>query len=108
MGDQLPRGLAAVGESLAAQVLDALFTDIENTAATWQRTRGSQPVPTFGTPGEVIDDTAVADLRRLIDAFQLGYRNLLEVWSRFLPPETLVELKRVTRMPPERFHLPDA
>jgi hypothetical protein len=55
----------------------------------------------------VIKDGAVADVQRLIDAFQLGYRNLLEVWGRFLPPETLVELKRITRMSPERFHLPD-
>ncbi len=93
--------------TVLSQVLDALFTDIENTAVIWQKTRGSQPIPTFGMPGEATDDSAVADLRRLIDAFQLGYRNLLEVWAKFLPPETLVELKRVTRMAPERFHLPD-
>jgi hypothetical protein len=78
--------------TVLSQVLDSLFTEIENTAAIWQRTRGSQPVPTFGNAAEVIDDSAVADVRRLIEAFQLGYKNLLEVWGRFLPPETLVEL----------------
>jgi hypothetical protein len=101
-----PRDISDLSTVLS-QVLNSLFTDIENTAASWQRTRGSQTVPTFGKPGELIDDSPVADVRRLIDAFQLGYRNLLEVWGRFLPPETLVELKRVTRKPPERFHLPD-
>jgi hypothetical protein len=101
-----PRDISDLS-SILSQVLGSLFTDMESTAATWQRTRGSQPVPTFGRPRQVIDDVAAADVRRLIDAFQLGYRNLLEVWSRFLPPETLVELKRVTRMTPERFHLQD-
>ena len=60
--------------TVLSQVLDSLFNDVENTAATWQRTRGSQPLPTFGKPDEVIDDSAVTDVRRLIDAFQLGYQ----------------------------------
>jgi glucosylglycerate synthase len=101
-----PREISDLSTVLS-QVLDSLFTEVENTAAIWQRTRGSHAVPSFGRQDQVIDDGAAADVRKLIDAFQLGYRNLFEVWARFLPPETLVELKRLTRMSPEQFHLPD-
>jgi glucosylglycerate synthase len=93
--------------TVLSHVLSALFADIENTAAIWQRTRGSQPIPSFGKTTHIIDDEAVADVRRLIEAFQLGYKNLLEVWGRFLPPDALVELKKLTRSSVEKFRLPD-
>ena len=47
------------------------------------------------------------DVRPLIESFQLGVRNLQEVWGLVLPPITLLELKRLTRLPAESFHIPD-
>jgi hypothetical protein len=43
----------------------------------------------------------------MLETFQLGFRNLQEVWALVLPPVTLLELKRLSRPSTERFHLPD-
>ena len=43
----------------------------------------------------------------MLETFQLGFRNLQEVWSLVLPPVTLLELKRLARPSTDRFHMPD-
>ncbi len=48
-----------------------------------------------------------ADTSPMLETFQLGFRNLQEVWSLVLPPVTLLELKRLARPSTERFHMPD-
>jgi len=93
--------------SLLAQVLGPIFSDVERNAAFWQKTRGSQSVPGFGEPGAVSDETGTVDVRRLIDAFQLGTQNLQEVWGVVLPPASLFELRKLARLAPERFRMPD-
>jgi hypothetical protein len=93
--------------SLLAQVLGPLFLDVEKYAAHWQRARGSQPIREFGTPMNVQHSEAAMDVRRLIESFQLGARNLLEVWGMILPPSTLVELRRLLRNGAADFRMPD-
>jgi hypothetical protein len=44
----------------------------------------------------------------MVEAFQLGQRNLQEVWSLVLPPVTLLDLKKLSRQPLETFRMPDA
>lgn len=101
-----PRNPADVS-AVISEVLGSLYAAMEENAVFWQRTRGSQPVQTFGKPQVISEGTGVVDVSNMIEAFQLGYRNLLDVWSLFLPPETLVELKRLTRVPTERFAVAD-
>jgi hypothetical protein len=92
-----------------AQVLRPLFLDIERNAACWQKVRGSQSIPMFGTVGTPPEEASVAaaDVSRMVETFRLGYRNLQDVWSAVLPPATLVELKRLTLLPPADFRMPD-
>jgi len=89
-------------------LLGSLFSEIESNAPIWQRIRGSHDVPFLGGEGakEVPHSDAI-DVRPLIESFQLGVRNLQEVWGLVLPPITLLELKRLTRLPAESFHIPD-
>lgn len=93
--------------SVLAQILAPVFVETEFHAAQWQRVRGSQPVSVFGEA--VVSDSAaeVPDIRRMIDSFELGVRNLQEIWSATLPPGTLLELAKMTRQPREHFHMPD-
>jgi glucosylglycerate synthase len=93
--------------SLLAQVLGPLFLDVEKYAAHWQRARGSEPIREFGTPLYVEAPEGAIDVSRLIDSFQLGARNLQEVWSMILPPSTLVELRRLARNGAAQFRMPD-
>ncbi len=92
-----------------ARVLGPLFLDIERNAACWQKVRGSQSIPMFGTIGAPPDEASVgaADVSRMVETFRLGYRNLQDVWSAVLPPATLVELKRLTTLAPADLRMPD-
>jgi glucosylglycerate synthase len=84
-----------------------LFAEMNNNASLWQRVRGSQVVASAGVPAVPPADTPAADTKPMLETFQLAFRNLQEVWSLVLPPVTLLELKRLSRLSPEKFHLPD-
>ncbi|MGH9728910.1 MAG: hypothetical protein ACRD33_05050 [Candidatus Acidiferrales bacterium] len=93
--------------SLMAQVLEPIFLDMERNAACWQRVRGSAPVPGFGPPVAVPQESATVDTGRMVNSFQLGVRDLQEIWGLVLPPATLLELRRLSRLAAEQFRMPD-
>jgi hypothetical protein len=93
--------------TLMALVLGPVFLDVERNAALWQRVRGSKPVPWFGSPEPVSADAGPIDVQRMIESFQLGAHNLQEVWGSVLPPTTLLELRKLSRLPPALFRMPD-
>src|SRR3984957_4266666 len=92
--------------TVLAQTVGPLFAEMATNAPLWQRIRGSQPVETYGGAGATPPDTAHADTSPMLETFQLGFRNLQEVWSLVLPPVTLLELKRLARPSTSRFPLP--
>ncbi len=93
--------------SLLAEVLGPLFQMMERDAPVWQRVRGSEHVPTVGPALHHVDNAIEVDVRRLLEPFQLGFRNLQEIWALLLPPKTLFELQRLGRLAPEGFRMPD-
>ncbi|SPE41610.1 hypothetical protein SBA3_4460007 [Candidatus Sulfopaludibacter sp. SbA3] len=93
--------------ALIAEVLGPVFLDVERGAASWQRIRGSRPAPGFGSPQVLGDDDGAADVRHMIDSFQLGAQTLQDVWSIVLPPATLLEIRKLSRLPPDQFRMPD-
>jgi glucosylglycerate synthase len=95
--------------TLLQQIVGPLFADIERHASLWQRVRTSHSVTESGTeplPDEAPSGTS-PDPRPMVDAFQLGQRNLQELWSLVLTPVTLLELKKLSRQPLESFRMPD-
>lgn len=94
--------------AVLAQVVGSLFHELELFAAHWQRIRGSQPAPAWGNPpAEEPADGETPDPTPMFDSFLLGSKNLDEVWRLVLPPNTLLELRRLTRATPEQFRMPD-
>jgi hypothetical protein len=93
--------------TVLSETVGSLFAEMTVNAPLWQRVRGSQAAITVGTPVPPTADGAGADTTPMVETFQLGFRNLQEVWSLVLPPVTLLELKRLARPSTERFHLPD-
>jgi hypothetical protein len=93
--------------NLVAQVLSPIFLDMERNAACWQRIRASVTVPVIGEPHFVSQDTGTVDVSRMVESFQLGIRDLPEVWGLVLPPSTLFELRKLSRLPLEQFRMPD-
>lgn len=92
---------------LLARVLDPVFVDMERNAPCWQRTRGSTAVRTIGEPVFVSPTEEIVDVKRLVESFQLGNRELQELWSIVLPPATLFELRKLLRLSAEQFHMDD-
>jgi len=93
--------------SLLVQALGPVFLAMERNAACWQKTRGSVPVSGFGDPLAASDESATVDVNRLLNSFQLGIRDLQEIWGLVLPPATLLELRKLARSTPEQFQMPD-
>ncbi len=93
--------------TVLATLVGAIFEDAEKNATSWQRIRGSQRTLAFGSPATLNDEDGV-DVRPLIESFNLGSRNLQEVWGLVLPPVILLELKRLSRLPVEQFRMPDS
>jgi hypothetical protein len=93
--------------SLVAQILSPIFLEMERNAACWQRTRASVSVSAIGEPVLVSQDTGTVDISRMMESFQLGIRDLQEIWGLVLPPSTLFELRKLARLPSEQFRMPD-
>lgn len=91
-------------------IVAPLFADMEWHASVWQRIRTSHSTTASGTESPIPPDEADTsrDARPMVEAFQLGQRNLQELWSLVLPPVTLLELKKLSRQPLESFRMPDA
>jgi glucosylglycerate synthase len=94
--------------STITQVVGSLFADLESRAARWQRTRSSTAVQRTGTsPAAAQPDTSHVDPERLIESYRLGYRELRDIWTFVLPPQTIVDLRRLMDLPPSQFRLDD-
>ncbi len=93
--------------SLIAQVLRPAFLDIDRNAAVWQRVRESQGVPAFGALEPAPGESGPVDTGRLIDSFQLGVKNLQDIWSLVLPPTVLLEIRKLARTPAGQFRMSD-
>jgi hypothetical protein len=90
-----------------AQVIGALFADIDARLDTWQRTRGVTFVPIAGEASDAEPSVSPPHVERLVDAFRLGSRELREIWTWVLPAATVVELRRLAETPIERFQFDD-
>jgi hypothetical protein len=93
--------------SLLVQALGPVFLTMESNAACWQKTRASIPVSGFGDPLAAPHESETIDVNRLVSSFQLGMRDLQEIWGLVLPPATLLELRKLARSTPEQFQMPD-
>lgn len=93
--------------SLLPPILGPIFAEVERNAAIWQRVRGVRPAVAFGD----IEDSGIemepVDTARMIESFQLGIRDLREIWSLVLPPSTLLDLTKLARLSQDHFRVPD-
>jgi len=93
--------------SLLSEILGPIFLAMEKNAACWQRTRTSSPVKTLNEATPAPHMTETVEIDRLVNSFQLGIRDLQEIWGLVLPPASLLELRKLARLPIGQFHIPD-
>jgi hypothetical protein len=89
-----------------ATIVGKVFLEMERYAHHWQRIRGSLPVPTFGDERPPPDTAPAPAPGPLVEAFELGWRDLRTLWSTLLPPQTLLALQRIPREAGS-FRMPD-
>jgi len=89
-------------------VVGSLFSDIDAKAAFWQRPRQLPPPRDPTPPPRPSSNEEAAEIIPMIHAFQLAYKNLYEIWSLVLPPNSLLGLKRLSVMDATVFRMPDS
>jgi hypothetical protein len=95
--------------ALLHQVAGSMFTLMEEYYQLWSRLSKSQPVEIFGFRFDVGLDPIPVNVDRMLNAFRAGCRELGEVWSIALHPDTHQELLALDRVLARggRFRLPD-
>jgi hypothetical protein len=93
--------------SLLVDVLGVVFLEMEGRAAFWQSVRGSKSLPRFGLPETLSPDTGSVDIHGMLESFRLGTQNLQDIWGLILPPTSLLELRRLSRLPEAQFRMQD-
>jgi hypothetical protein len=91
--------------TILVQITSSLFSDIESKAAYWQRARRLPPSRIVVPPQSAADGSS--EVGSMVEGFRLAYDNLLELWSLVLPPNSMVGLKRLYLLDPQRFQMPD-
>ncbi len=90
------------------ELAGSMFEEAEANAAQWQKVRASQAVTRYGDPCVAVEEEEPVDPHALVESFVIASQNLEEVWRLVLPPATVLELKRLARLEPEQFRMPDA
>ncbi len=89
-----------------AQVVSSVFSLMENYRNVWKEVRESQPVPTFGFHFEVGLEPISVNVEGMIRNFRLGVKDLIEIWRKILPPETILSLESLGRRSDDSFSFP--
>jgi hypothetical protein len=90
-----------------AQLLGAVFVDMERQVRVWQRIRISKPVTRFGTDAQY-DVQPPIDAAALAESFRSAYRDLRGVWEEVLPPLSIMQWRRLTTASRDAFRVADA
>jgi hypothetical protein len=92
---------------MLTQILGGMFSEMERNARIWQRIRGSESIPLFGRPEKTDFPPIKIDVGPMIDSYNLGFKNLFELWGLIISPASLIELKKLAQNANGRFLLSD-
>lgn len=88
------------------QVVSSVYGLMGEYETLWREVNASRSVPTFGFHYEVGLEPVTVNLERMIGNFRLGVRDLMEIWRKVLPPETVRWLESIGKLSDEAFSLP--
>lgn len=88
------------------QVVSSVYRLMNEYQNLWKGINESQPVPIFGFHYEVGLEPVSVNLGRMIGNFRLGVKDLMEIWRKTLPSETVLWLESIGRLSDESFSFP--
>ena len=93
--------------TMVVQAVGGLFAVMGGYDDLWLDIRGSEPVPTAGTPAPSSVEPVALDVDRMVGAFRRGLRDLGTIWEHILAPETLGDVLSLDAGSAARFRFPD-
>jgi glycosyltransferase involved in cell wall biosynthesis len=88
------------------QVVSSVYRLMGEYQNLWKGIKESQSVPTFGFHYEVGLEPIYVNVQRMIENFRLGVKDLMEIWGKVLPHETVLWLESIGRLSDEAFSFP--
>ena len=79
------------------QVVYPIFEMMENNTDKWRDVRGSEPIPTYGSPSQEEPKAFAVDLPGMIENFKEGFKNLSALWEKIINPQSFSILQSLTR-----------
>ena len=92
------------------QVVGSVFTLMEEYDAVWRNCTGSEMVDLFGFRYDVGLDPIEVNVERMLNIFRIGCKELGQIWSLSLSPDTLAAVRKLGAAEKELarpFHFPD-
>jgi glycosyltransferase involved in cell wall biosynthesis len=102
-----PKDPGADLSAMLYQVVGSTFDLMETYEGIWEKTKGSEPVPTFGFQYVVGLEPVAVNLDRMINKFGLGVRELIDIWKLFIPRDIVRFLERLKMVQTDKFKIPD-
>jgi len=88
------------------QVVWTLFALMETFESYWKKTRGSEPVETFGMANDMEPEAVAVDLEELIQKFKIGYQHFGSLWKEILSEDCFHKVEEAARLSSQEFFLP--
>jgi len=102
-----PKDPGADLAGMLVQVLGTVFRLMETHEDTWQRVKGSEPVPVVGFQYGVGLDPVRVDTGRMMDLFRRGVRDLEPVWRTVFDRDTMARLRDLASRAGRDFDIDD-
>jgi glucosylglycerate synthase len=93
--------------AMLCQVVGATFDLMEQYPDQWKSVIQSEPVQTFGFTYAVGLEPVAVNIKRMIERFRLGAKDLAEIWKKFLPADVMDYLSMTAELPESEFHFSD-
>ncbi|MCC7498046.1 MAG: hypothetical protein IT160_10745 [Bryobacterales bacterium] len=90
-----------------SQITGSVFSEMDARVQVWQRMRTSERVPLLGSYKGDSTQPVNVNVRRMTESFRLGYQDLRDLWSKVLPPASIIHLKRMAAQTDQTFHFDD-
>lgn len=102
-----PKDPGADLSAMLYQVTGSTFDLMSTYHGVWRAVHESHPVPTFGFHYDVGLEPVTVNLKRMIDRFRLGVKELGALWKDVLPGSLFDFFRDLTRVPQKEFAVPD-
>ncbi len=101
-----PKDPGADLSAMLYQVAGSAFSLMATYQDVWKKVRGSEPVPTFGFQYTVGLEQVSVDVKRMLNLFREGVKNLRELWVGIIGGGDVGELDRIAAAADDVFGFP--